>query len=243
MARNPERLAELKERIKEQKIHEYQFNSNVNIYTSKVSKSGRFKQGICFGLCVTWIKLHMSQKTQGPQLFNKGDWRHLCIEKRHDELTLNESMAEEEFKKSKFYEAVNVHRVYKGEEVDGAAKTPIDISHDALVSRVAMFVNVDFLGRGGQHYASAVNLEPLVKLVDQKHKYHLTKITLESGGSHAICCYKSSGKLLGYGAHLYLFDQNLGEIQIETDKISDFYEYLFDVYEVNQYQSWEVIQN
>jgi len=73
------------------------------------------------------------------------------------------------------------------------------------------------------------------KAVNRTHCYTQTTIDMPASeshkaGRHAICAYKSSGKIFGIGSHLYVFDPNYGEFRVPTDKIEYFFRSLRETY-------------
>jgi hypothetical protein len=75
------------------------------------------------------------------------------------------------------------------------------------------------------------NLDEIVEIVDRKRGYAQLSFDIKNlNGRHAICSYKSSGKVFGIGSHLYVFDPNYGEFRVPTGNIKEFYRGLFAVY-------------
>jgi hypothetical protein len=56
----------------------------------------------------------------------------------------------------------------------------------------------------------------VANMVTSVHRYCIIFLNDDAGGStdHAICCYKSSGKIFGFFEHFYIFDPNSGEYVI-----------------------------
>jgi hypothetical protein len=77
------------------------------------------------------------------------------------------------------------------------------------------------------------SVQELSEVVDVKRGYTQTSFSFKKGsktGRHGICSYKSSGKIFGFGSHLYVFDPNFGEFRVPGGQIRDFYSSLFCVY-------------
>jgi len=74
------------------------------------------------------------------------------------------------------------------------------------------------------------SLAMLAASVNGTHSYTQTSFGLGTRGRHAICAYKSGGKFLGFGSHLYVFDPNYGEYRVSQSKIEEFYRALFSSY-------------
>lgn len=76
------------------------------------------------------------------------------------------------------------------------------------------------------------SLHPLYTNTSSYNTYYL--IILSFGTDHhCIAAYHSSGKLFGYGSHLYVFEPNFGEIKIggSETQVKAFFKALADEYE------------
>jgi hypothetical protein len=59
----------------------------------------------------------------------------------------------------------------------------------------------------------------LLTALKRSHSYNVLALA-GFGVGHATATYMSSGKIFGYGKHLYLFDPNIGELKIPESEIS-----------------------
>ena len=61
------------------------------------------------------------------------------------------------------------------------------------------------------------------------HKYFLFVLSFGKDGlnldtdNHVIAGYHSSGKIRGWGSHLYVFEPNFGEFKLSAGEIKDFF--------------------
>ena len=66
--------------------------------------------------------------------------------------------------------------------------------------------------------------------INRTHTYSQISFSIGKNGRHAICAYKSGGKFLGLGSHLYVFDPNFGEFRVKGSEIVYFFQTLFQEY-------------
>lgn len=67
----------------------------------------------------------------------------------------------------------------------------------------------------------AFEFEDFANFVNVNHRYHI--INFNGSNPHTICCYMSSGKMFGYGKHLYVFEPNRGEFKVPASDIPKFF--------------------
>jgi len=158
--------------------------------------------GICFALCCNWIALHRDHHKMG-----KGEEYRISSMK----IRINNLLADS----THFYSAVQSQTVdYKTPGTKIEQK-----NHVGEKYRLAF----DDLRRS----RSAAEYK---QLVNRTHCYTQTSFDIPKVGRHAICAYKSSGKIFGIGSHLYVFDPNYGEFRVPTDKIEYFFRSLRETY-------------
>ena len=151
--------------------------------------------GICFSLCCQWIALHRDHHKMG-----KGEqYRVSSMKTRIDNL-----LADTQY----FYSALESQTVdYNTPGTKTQRKNHVGEKYRLMF---------DDLRKSG-------NAAQYKECVNRTHCYTQTSFQIPSVGRHAICAYKSSGKIFGIGSHLYVFDPNFGEFRVSTDKIEDFY--------------------
>lgn len=158
--------------------------------------------GICFGLSCQWIELHRDYHGMG----HGERYRISCISTRIKNLASDSAF---------FYRAMNSQADY----MNNNAGTGFE-----RMSEAAKKYNLQFDAEE-EHTSS----DQLARAVDRTHGYHLITFGYGQGG-HAICSYKSGGKFLGIGSHLYVFDANLGEFRVKNGEMASFFRTYFSVY-------------
>jgi hypothetical protein len=157
--------------------------------------------GICFGLSCQWVELHRDYHSMG----NGEKYRISCISSRIKDLASDSAY---------FYRAMNSQAEYMNNDGDAIQR----MSETAKKYKLQLEAKV-------KHN----NSEQLTRSVGITHSYHL--ITFGYGsGQHAICSYKSGGKIFGIGSHIYVFDANLGEFRVKSGEIVSFFQEYFNVY-------------
>lgn len=74
------------------------------------------------------------------------------------------------------------------------------------------------IGAVAKHIFADANLLTEIKRV---HSYHVVALAgLGVGHATATSTSMSSGKIFGFGRHLYLFDPNIGELKIPESEIA-----------------------
>jgi hypothetical protein len=164
--------------------------------------------GICLGLSCQWIELHRDYHGMG-----KGEkYRVECMMRRIQDLASDSAF---------FYRAMNSQAQYIH---DGG------LGEDKRIIETAKKYKIQFddkkTHQPGENYD---DLRPLGRAVGSTHSYHLIAFGGKRGG-HAICSYKSGGKLFGIGSHLYVFDPNFGEFRLESGQIIVFFRDLLSIY-------------
>lgn len=159
--------------------------------------------GICFSLCCQWIELHKEYHGMGAG----EQYRIDSMQKRMRSL-----MADSIY----FYRAMNSQATDYAQqytsklEQKNATGKKYNLKFDAE-TRVKSIFEVEYFQ-------------------NRTHMYSQLSFQIGTIGRHAICAYKSGGKLFGIGSHLYVFDPNFGEYRVASGKISDFYMALFGKY-------------
>jgi hypothetical protein len=151
--------------------------------------------GVCLALSLNWIRLHQSAK-HSPRLGVDG-------------LLTTQTV----INKARMVQ-LNYEKAQAGAGKDEAAKILAGVKHACNMTHMTL-VN----GLTKYTFPS----DALVASVAQVHRYNLIALA-GFGAGHATASYYSSGKILGYGRHLYFFDPNIGEFKIpEADIV-----YVFD---------------
>jgi len=158
--------------------------------------------GICFGLSCQWIELHRDYHNMG-----RGEkYRIDCITKRIKDLVSDSAF---------FYRAMNSQAEYMNSRSNSPLKN---------MNKSAQKYNIQF-----DSYEDHADGNRLSRALDRTHTYHLISFQYSNGG-HAICSYKSGGKFLGIGSHLYIFDANFGEFRVRSGQVASFFQAYFRIY-------------
>ncbi len=170
------------------------------------------KGGICFALSTLWMRRHKDFKSEGAQ-------------KRVDYLGLD----------STIYHAAILQRLYGAEYVFDTTGGHERSQGVAMAER-----DMSFGGNGFEDYARfsddttdtavAEMLQGIGNTTNRTHQYCMVSFRFVGGSGHATCCYKSGGKVMGIGSHLYAFDPNFGEFKCSGGDIRAFYRALFSRY-------------
>ena len=193
------------------KLREYEhisYSQGNEAAKTKIDPSHSIHSGVCFSLCCQWIQLHKQNRSEGSLK------RRDAMTQRIKELGSDNIM---------FYRAVNSQMNTYG---ISNSKTKLGQKNETGNKYGIKFV--DSLGTtlcSSKSYKTDV----LLNEVNHPHRYTQTSFQLKNG-RHAICAYRSNGKIFGLGAHLYVFDPNFGEFRISPSEIEDFYTALFDKY-------------
>ncbi|MCG5242545.1 YopT-type cysteine protease domain-containing protein [Azospirillum doebereinerae] len=170
------------------------------------------KAGICFGLSSEWIARHRANKGEKPAT------RIAYIE--NDNTILHASI------KQRLYGRELSHQLDQSAEQTGSRNEALKLLGLSVKSSSTQWVSVE----------SPENVKEVLKAISVAtagaHTYHIITLNFEgrNGGSHATCCYKSSGKAFGMGAHLYFFDPNYGEFKASAGSVIDLFNGLIDRY-------------
>lgn len=163
--------------------------------------------GICFSLCCQWIELHQKYHKMGSGTQDRIDAMAIRIK---------DLMADSIY----FYRAMNSQAGDYAQKYNDKSEQKNAVGKKYGIS----FGNA----------TTSLSVKALAEAVDVKRGYTQTSFSFKIGGKtgrHAICSYKSSGKIFGIGAHLYVFDPNFGEFRVPGGQIKDFYTSLFLVYQ------------
>ncbi|MBM3548556.1 MAG: hypothetical protein FJX54_16530 [Alphaproteobacteria bacterium] len=170
------------------------------------------KGGVCFALSTLWMRRHKDYKSEGPQ-------------KRIDFLGDDDTI----------YHAAILQRLYGAEYVDDAAG-----GHDRAQGVAMGYRGMSYNARKYEDFVRfsdepsdtdvAEMLNGINNTANRTHEYTMVSFSFKGGGGHATCCYKSGGKLLGIGSHLYAFDPNFGEYKVDGGQVKTFYRTLFSRY-------------
>ena len=159
--------------------------------------------GICFSLCCQWMELHRKYHKMGG-----GEKDRIAAMALRIKALMSDSVY--------FYRAMN-------SQAGDYAQTYAD--------------KLEQKNETGRKYGLVFSSEQtnqklamLAASVNGTHSYTQTSFGLGQIGRHAICAYKSGGKFLGFGSHLYVFDPNYGEYRVSQSKIEEFYRTLFSSY-------------
>lgn len=165
--------------------------------------------GICLSLCCQWMELHRKYHQMGGGERDRIDAMAIRI---------RGLMSDREwFHRAMGAQAGEYAEVYKGETKRIDRK-------NATGKKFGISFSNETQHRYVRHLAEAV---------DVKRGYVQTSFSFKArggGGRHAICSYKSGGKIFGLGAHLYVFDPNYGEFRIPTGQIREFFDSLLNSY-------------
>ena len=171
--------------------------------------------GICLSLCMNWIQLHREYHKMG-----KG-------EKYRKESMKNRI-------KGLMCEQVPFSRALNSQSWDyGRAFEKSDAEDDHL-DMIGSKYGMSFkLFKKTSSLQADTRLKEQMLAVNRAHEYAVTVFNMHTDDGvrgHAICSYKSGGKMFGIGSHLYAFDPNYGEFRVPTGSIVDFYDELFKLY-------------
>ncbi|WP_158279267.1 YopT-type cysteine protease domain-containing protein [Azospirillum humicireducens] len=168
-------------------------------------------KGICFGLCIEWIKRHRTSKGEAPQK------RIAYIDQ--DSTILHASIKQ---------------RLYSTE-----LKFDLDLSSEQLGARNQAMGQAGLaVGQTRTQWMSATDpdsvkdvTKAIATATASPHTYHLVTLNFtQRGAAHATCCYKSGGKAFGLGSHLYFFDPNYGEFKASSGSAASLIAGLVDRY-------------
>ncbi|WP_158305979.1 YopT-type cysteine protease domain-containing protein [Azospirillum sp. B510] len=168
-------------------------------------------KGICFGLCLEWIKRHRANKGETPQT------RIAYIDQ--DSTILHASIKQ---------------RLYRAE-----LHFDLDLASEQLGARNQAMGQAGFKVASSRTEWMSASDPDSVKEVTKAiatatagtHTYHLVSLHFtQRGAAHATCCYKSGGKAFGLGSHLYFFDPNYGEFKVSAGSAADLFAGLVDRY-------------
>lgn len=167
------------------------------------------KGGVCFALSSLWIRRHKN---------NKGE----TAAKRIEFLGLD----------STIFHAAIMQRLYGAEYVDDTTG-----GHERAQNVAMDYRGMKYNDRSYEKFApfsddvSDENVKDMLAgmntATSRTHEYTMVSFDFVGGGAHATCCYKSGGKILGMGSHLYAFDPNFGEFKVKGGEIKEFYRALF----------------
>ena len=165
--------------------------------------------GICLGLSCQWIELHRDYHSMG-----RGEkYRVECIMKRIQDLSADSAF---------FYRAMNSQAEYINNS---------GLGEDIRINETAKKYKLQFGEKKTYQPGKSIDeFRPLIQDVGSTHSYHLITFGGKRG-AHAICSYKSGGKLFGIGSHLYVFDPNIGEFRLGgSDHTAYFFRDLLNYY-------------
>ncbi len=148
--------------------------------------------GVCVGLSADWIARHKNFKSEGSQ-------KRIAFIAAHAKAS--------SIGRQKAYLTV-----LKASRSGAAGGQTTEI--DAALAEVECGLAATCVDSSGYTDSSADDsLHPLYTHTSGLNNYYM--ILLSFGGDHhCIAAYHSSGKLFGYGSHLYVFEPNFGEIKI-----------------------------
>ncbi|WP_188092276.1 YopT-type cysteine protease domain-containing protein [Azospirillum sp. B21] len=184
------------------------YRQGKEIAATNVGPQHSISGGVCFSLCCQWIELHREIRSGGAL-------------KRMD--AMKQRIGSLKSDSIYFYRAVN------------SQMNTYDLSQETtklgMKDEVGKKYGIKFENSLGdiKCIPPDYRLDDLRNEVDHTHLYTQTSFQLKKG-RHAICAYKSGGKIFGMGAHLYVFDPNFGEFRVSSGEIKDFYQALFDRY-------------
>lgn len=167
--------------------------------------------GVCYSLCMDWMKRKLSQKEKGAQRVGNLDV---------DRAIQRQGMYKEIWKASdgKSYEA--------GERSLGIRMVECKALNAPLWSGAAWYID-----RIAVHYRGGAGKAFLMEYAFHRYDANAWK---PGGGAHAVAWYVSHGTwgiggLMG-GRHIYLFDPNCGEYRMQEGDLNTFLgSYLEDV--------------
>lgn len=148
--------------------------------------------GVCVGLSAEWISRHMKFKSEGSQkriAFIASQAKATAIARQKAYLTVLKASRS---------------------GVMGGQTTELD----AALAQVECGLTAS-LADSSRYYGSDADdsLHPLYTHTSGINRYYLILLSFGSD-NHCIAAYHSSGKLFGYGSHLYVFEPNFGEIKV-----------------------------
>jgi hypothetical protein len=148
--------------------------------------------GVCVALSMFWIRTHQSNRN-APRFGTTGLF--------NTQQVINE--------------ARQVQLTYQQNKASGGASEAE--AQRAGLSAAAQRYSMSL--QGGVHKHDFTNDAGLLTALKQSHNYNVLALS-GFGVGHAMATYLSSGKLFGYGKHLYLFDPNIGELKIPEAEIN-----------------------
>ncbi|MBX9752054.1 MAG: hypothetical protein K5Q68_20875 [Roseococcus sp.] len=149
------------------------------------------KGGVCVALSMHWIRQHQSNRNT-PRLGENGLF--------NSQQVINEARA--------------VQLAYT--QAKKAAGENEAVAQTAGFIEAAKRYRMALIGDVAKHTFSEATLLTQIKRV---HSYHVVALA-GLGVGHATATYMSSGKILGFGRHLYLFDPNIGELKIPESEVA-----------------------
>ncbi len=152
--------------------------------------------GVCVGLSAEWIARHKKFKSEGSQ-------------KRIAFIAAHAKDA-----------AIARQRAYLS--TLGATRSGASSGQTMELDAALAFVECGFAANlvdSTRYYGSDADnsLHPLYSHTSGVNNYYMILLSFGKD-NHCIAAYHSSGKLFGYGSHLYVFEPNFGEIKIAASE-------------------------
>lgn len=173
------------------------------------------RRGVCYGLCVAWIRRHRSNKGETPA----SRLSHVGSRDSVLHASVTQRLYSSEFSKGGW-------GYFNHKDSQNAAMEGLKLQYrdDSWKDYVA--------------YTDADDMEAALSAVEARvgrtHEYAMVLLEFTTLGGHAICSYKSGGKIAGLGSHLYVFDPNFGEFKVPGGQIKAFFASLFERYYNNK---------
>lgn len=167
--------------------------------------------GVCVGLSVEWIRRHSRFKAEGSA--KRIEW--LKTKARNIAIL-----------RQKAYQ-----RLLK--KTDSSAPSGQTEEINAALAEFECGFSASLVSSGPYVWSDPQeSLHPLYTGTSGHHTYYMILLSFRKD-HHCIAAYHSSGKLFGYGSHLYVFEPNFGEIKIGASEthVKGFFKALADTYE------------
>jgi hypothetical protein len=188
-------------------------------------KPRNIQEGVCMAACANWIETHKNYRS----CFGKKkptDVRLDVLKKKHNIDAICQLQIKYEDALSKNSDSITKGN-YQSILDEFLSRYDLSLEKANFTQRIAKYP-----GKISKHGFSessisqsadlfAVEFEDFANFVNVNHRYHI--INFNGSNPHTICCYMSSGKIFGYGKHLYVFEPNRGEFKVPASDIPKFF--------------------